>query len=315
MDQHGKNRLQVKPIRGLNTAWNQIGKSSAGKPLLFFIHGFPDGPEVWDSQVSYFSPSHLVITPYARGRGQSEAASDLGRYELDSVTLDYLEILRYADPKRQRPVVVIGHDIGSIYAWSLARALGARLHSLIILNGVSLDQMAKRLTRHPHQILKSWYIAAFQIPLLPELILNQWKIPLIKWARRGEKQTVLAGDEQLDMKSAISPYRANFKHFLKQRFAQYPPIEAPVLILFGKNDPSLEIPTSEEIQASAKNFTIRVLNSNHWVQLDDPKRVNRLIDEFIQTKNESRNKSKNIPKSTPKNTTRNTTRNTKGEAG
>ncbi|MBI3556302.1 MAG: alpha/beta fold hydrolase [Deltaproteobacteria bacterium] len=176
--------LESKAIRGLRTAWLEE-RGASGRPLLLFLHGCPDSAQTWQPQLDYFhSQRFTVLAPFARGIGDSEPAPDSGRYGRDAIALDHLEILRALDPSGQEKVVIVAHDIGGIHAWHLARLLGNRLAALVLVNAPDLSQMARRLTQ-ARQVLKSWYIALFQLPLVPEALLSRWEAQLI--ARAQEK--------------------------------------------------------------------------------------------------------------------------------
>src|SRR5687767_5578947 len=110
--------LRTETIRNLKTAWLESGPENSDR-IFLFLHGCPDSPEIWDSQIQHFSKNSLVLAPYLRGVGPSESPRKRGgdnRYSLDSIALDHLEILRKYDPNGKRKVVVVGHDIGAPYA-------------------------------------------------------------------------------------------------------------------------------------------------------------------------------------------------------
>ena len=65
--------LRSTPVRGLETEWVDEGAGSAGRPVLFFIHGFPDDARVWEEQIAHFSKEYRVIAPQLRGAGGSSA--------------------------------------------------------------------------------------------------------------------------------------------------------------------------------------------------------------------------------------------------
>src|SRR5687768_11169988 len=115
----------IEDIRGLPTAWwvGAPDSASSSGPIFFFIHGFPDDPESWHHQFDYFSKKYPVVAPYLRGCGPSEPARDKRRYDMDAVALDHLEILRREERRYgpDRKVVVVGHDIGGIHSYTLAR--------------------------------------------------------------------------------------------------------------------------------------------------------------------------------------------------
>ena len=168
-------------FRGLPTGWLESGNPTG--PILFCLHGFPDDPTIWDRQAEAFKNDFQILRPFARGISPSEPSSVLSRYSTKAFALDCLSILKQIDATGKRPVVLLGHDLGAAHAWQLAPLLGPRLKGLVIFNGASLPQMAKRL-RSSRQILKSWYIFAMQIPWLPETVFRYGAKPMAKITQR-----------------------------------------------------------------------------------------------------------------------------------
>lgn len=269
-------------IRGLQTGWWSATAPEAGKPVLFFIHGFPDDVESWRAQMEKFtSLGYAVVAPYLRGCGPSVPAPDKRRYGRDAVVLDHLEILRQETAQwGQRPVYVIGHDIGGMHAWALARALGTRLKGLILVNAPDVGQLLRRF-KHPKQLAKSWYIAAFLVPGLVDKKFGAQADATVQMARqKGGMQSALPLPG--DVSPLLEHYRAAFRDFPKVLFFKPEPVTAPVLAVVGKDDAFLEIPRLPEFQDYAPHAELRVLDGNHWLQVEQPEQVNRIIQRFVE---------------------------------
>lgn len=269
-------------LRGLSTGWWSSSEPAPGKPILFFIHGFPDDAESWRPQFELFEQAgYPVIAPYLRGCGPSEPASDRVRYSRDAVVLDHLEILREeCRTWGEREVVVIGHDIGGMHAWTLARMLGPRLKGLVLVNAPDVGQLLRRVTR-PKQVAKSSYIPVF----LVRGIADRWFGPeadrSVRFARKkgGLTQPLpLPGD----VSSLLEHYRAAFRDFRRVLFQKPDLVRAPVLAIAGKDDAFLEVPTQQEFKGYADKVELRVLEGNHWLQIEQKDQVHRLIQRFVE---------------------------------
>ena len=273
-------QVEVRTIRGVPTGWLQQGRGSKSDPILFFIHGFPDMPQTWEAQIKFFSSAYLTIAPYARGISPSEPENNSTRFGMDSIVLDHLAILRHVDPSGCRPVVVIGHDIGAVHAWHFARLLQHRLHALVVINGTSLDQMVGRIG-YIKQMLKSWYIAFFQLPFLPEWVMSQWGDSIFSRIRKrqGAVSTTAPAEILIPM---IEMYRQVLRQAFFYRTSSYPKISSPTLILWGNKDPFLEIPSAVELRRICKSHTMRVLNGGHWIHEEQSDHVNNLIQNFFE---------------------------------
>lgn len=275
--------VKAKNIRGLETSWIEVkpAKLKASAPIVFLVHGFPDEADVWEHQLGHFKQKYLVVAPYNRGVGKSAKADHSRRYCPESILLDHLDILRTIDPKGKRKVFVVGHDIGTLYAWNLAQHLEDRCLGLVIINGASLEQFATRF-KNPRQIIKSWYIWLLQLPsshklwqrFEPELIKRAYaKGGLkIKHHPRGLEQTTL------HYKEAFKQIVSHLLHPDKKTEK----VKRPVLVLCSDDDPFLETPTINELEMIADDYTIRFLQGGHWVHHSRPERVHQLIDKFME---------------------------------
>lgn len=261
--------------RGVQTGWLQTSDPGPNRPILVLLHGFPDSPTTWTEQVDAFASSHWVVVPFLRGVGPSEASEDLSRYGLQAVVLDHLEILRCIDPCGERVVVVVGHDIGALHAWELARALGPRLSRLVIVNGVSLDQMIRRAS-DPKQLRRSWYIGVFGFPSLARPVLKRLE-PRV--AQRTQRQHASSLTESLGL---LPHYRAALQSSPRALSRRLPRLRAPVLALWSAHDAFLLPPNQRELERMAEQFTIRRLPGNHWVHSDMPDAFNSALTNFLE---------------------------------
>jgi len=270
-------------LRTLNTSWLEGGNKSA--PFLVFLHGYPDGPDIWSKQIEYFADSYHIICPYIRGTFASEPSSELSRFSTHSLSLDVLEILKLIDPQGKKGVHVVGHDLGGAVAWRLATYLGPRLSRLVIINSLSIEQMRARLLSRPSQWLHSWYIFPFLVPKLSEKLIGHFSKRLLPWAYRlgglkKEQFPKLKLDSPFPV-ATLRLYRAFVKELLNQENFPPPKVKAPTLVVWGKNDPFLLAPTTDEIEPNAEQLTIRILQGGHWLFRESPDFLNALIGNFL----------------------------------
>ncbi len=271
-------------LRGLQTGWVESGRTDG--PLLVFMHGAPDSPAVWDLQAEAFSTDFQVIRPFARGMIPSEPSKDLARYGLESVALDLLEIISQVDPSGLRPIFCVGHDLGAVHACNLARLLGGRLRGLIIFNGLSLDQMLRRL-KNPNQLLRSWYIYLNCLPGLGELATARFPLSLLRLAYRfgglEESVTPPEAEAQDPIEGlALKHYRALLRDLPTQSSERYPRIKAPVLVIWGRKDPFLVVPEASEWERFSSEAEVRILDGGHWIYRERAAEVNALLQDFLK---------------------------------
>lgn len=270
-------------LRNLSTSWLEGGKKSG--PLIIFLHGYPDGPEIWSKQIEHFTQEYHVICPYVRGTFASEPGTDPNRFSTHSLSLDILEIIKIVDPKGQKEIRVVGHDLGGAVAWRLATYLGPRLSRLVVINSLSIEQMGKRLLNRPKQWINSWYIFPFLIPGLSEKVVGTFSSRLLPWAYRlgglkPEQFPKMKLKEPFPV-STLKLYRAFAREALNQEKSKPIKIKAPTLVIWGRKDPFLLPPTTQEIEPYTQQLTIRILDGGHWIFRENSELTNELIQNFF----------------------------------
>ena len=153
-----------------------------GEPVIL-LHGFPQDSAAWDqvapalhqAGLRTLAPDQRGCSPMARPRGR-------GRYRLRETTADVLALM---DAAGLESAHVVGHDWGGMVAWALAAWHPDRVRTLSVLSVPHPAAMAKAMVTSD-QALRSYYMFAFQLPLLPErLLLSGGGTPLRRMLRGG----------------------------------------------------------------------------------------------------------------------------------
>lgn len=202
---------------GINLAARH-GGNPAG-PTVVLVHGYPDNSDIWDQVAGHLADHcHLVVYD-VRGAGASSAPRGLAAYRLTELSADLFAVIDAFSP--ERPVHLVGHDWGSIQCWEAVTEPGAerRIASWTSLSGPCLDHIGQDLRRRRtgdladnlRQALKSWYIAAFHLPLLAPAA---WRLGLAgAWPallRRTERlDPPVNPTQRQDGAQGVALYRAN----------------------------------------------------------------------------------------------------------
>ncbi|MEV4082381.1 alpha/beta fold hydrolase, partial [Nonomuraea fuscirosea] len=144
-----------------------------GHPVVLLLHGYPDTHRVWDEVAALLRDRFRVVRYDVRGAGASSPPRDRRDYGFDHLLADLGAVIDSLDVPK---VHLVGHDWGSLQGWeALGReGIGDRLASFTSLGGPGLRQVGD-FFRHGRrrdvaaQRLRSWYIGAFLLPVLPEL--------------------------------------------------------------------------------------------------------------------------------------------------
>ncbi len=132
--------------------------------VVVLLHGFPQNRHVWDqitpqlNEAGYrtLAPDQRGYSPRARPRGRRAYAQ--------SELVD--DVLALIEASGREKVHLVGHDWGAFVAWAVASRYPDRLLSLTAVSVPHPQAFAWAMPRG--QLLKSWYMLAFQLPVLPE---------------------------------------------------------------------------------------------------------------------------------------------------
>jgi pimeloyl-ACP methyl ester carboxylesterase len=138
-----------------------------GEPVVL-LHGFPQDSAAWDA-VSPQLHQHGLRTLAPDQRGYSPMARPHGRrqYTLRETAGDVVALL---DAAGLDSAHVVGHDWGGMVAWALAAWHPDRVRTLTALSVPHPAAMAKAMVTSD-QLLRSYYMGVFQLPVLPERLL------------------------------------------------------------------------------------------------------------------------------------------------
>ncbi|MBS7562983.1 alpha/beta hydrolase [Mucilaginibacter sp. Bleaf8] len=255
---------------------------------ILFLHGFPEFSYAWHEQLPFFvQKGFRVCAPDLRGYNLSSKPKGKKAYVIDHLVADVVGLINQISSDG---VIVVAHDWGGGVAWALAMQHPAVVKKLIILNMPHLQVMLDNLKRNPRQMLKSWYAAFFQVPLLPELLCRIFnfrflKNSLLKTSNRGTfsredlQQYRSAWRQPYALTAMINWYRA----FKQDALKSYPKVTVPTLIIWGKKDATLSAEMASQSVAQCTNGKLVMLNdATHWLHHEKPNEINQLIWGFVK---------------------------------
>ncbi|MGB3137693.1 MAG: alpha/beta hydrolase [Nodosilinea sp.] len=280
----------VSPQHGfLNTNGVRLHYVSQGQgPLMLFLHGFPEFWYSWRHQLDYFAAHYTCVALDLRGYNDSDKPEGVNAYRLEILVEDVRGAIAALDCDR---VVLVGHDWGGAIAWAFAYAYPKLLQSLVVMNIPHLAKLAEGL-RTPQQLLRSWYVGAFQLPLLPELALaagDYWAIEQMFQGMAIDKTAFSDADLRAYKTAAAKPgaltamvnyYRALSQGSLLQQ--SWGVLEVPTLLIWGEDDAALGKELTFGTEAYVRDLRLRYIpRCSHWVQQEQPSQVNALMAEFL----------------------------------
>lgn len=136
-----------------------------GAPVVL-LHGFPERATSW-RKVTPLLHEHGLRTYAPDQRGYSQGARPTRRrdYAIDRLVGDVVALIETVG----RPVHLVGHDWGAAVGW-----LTAARHPDLVRTWTAVSvphpKAFQRALLTSRQGLKSWYVGAFNVPFLPELL-------------------------------------------------------------------------------------------------------------------------------------------------
>jgi hypothetical protein len=258
--------------------------------LMLMLHGFPEFWYSWRHQIREFAKDYKVVALDLRGYNDSDKPSALSAYRMSELMLDVAGVIKGLG---YESCTLVGHDWGGAIAWSFAYSYPELLERLIVLNIPHPAKFVEGL-RTPQQLLKSWYIFFFQIPWLPELLIQSGDYQLISdaFTKMAVNPSVFTAKDLEAYKDAAAKRGAltgmlNYYRNIFQSLGQgqnWEILKIRTLMIWGEQDTALGKELTYCTQEYVQDLTIRYIpNSSHWVQQEQPDLVNQYIGEFLAT--------------------------------
>ncbi len=283
-------------------AFQALTAGDPARPLLLFLHGFPEYSGAWAEVMAELQESWFCVAPDQRGYGASWRPEGVQHYTTKHLVADVAAMIHHFG--QGRASALVGHDWGASVAYATAIRHPDKLARLIIINGV-----------HP---------APFQVALASGGAQSEAS-QYITWLRQNGAEDILARDDfaamftlfsakmdlgwltparLLDYKAAwrdaaglramLNWYRATPLLVAKpgqpiaaSDLPQWDPahlrITMPHLLIWGQNDTALLPETRVGLDLYCEDLRlIEVADADHWILHQKPKLIAQAIREFMK---------------------------------
>lgn len=144
------------------------------KPLMLFLHGFPEFWYAWRNVASALSDEFYCVAPDMRGFNLSSMPLDVSEYKAHKIAQDVALLI--ADLKKPEAIVV-SHDWGGAVGWSYAIAQTQGLAPKLMRAHVSINSphpytFWRELVASPAQQAASAYMLWLREPFAAEALAN-----------------------------------------------------------------------------------------------------------------------------------------------
>jgi len=267
-------------------------------PLALCLHGFPDSPHTWRHLLPELATAgYRAVAPFMRGYAPTSVPSS-GVYQTAALSRDANALHETLGGDSR--AVVIGHDWGAPSACGAAIDAPDRWSKVVSMAVPPGPALGAAFLSNLAQVQRSWYMFFFQHGLsnhivaandlaFIDMLWSQWS-PGYEATRDLEYvKSALRADAHLQ--AALGYYRATLGDGkrdpeladLQQRMGgEYP--TQPLLYLHGENDGCIGREVAEVARSlSPANVKFEFIpNAGHFMQLEQPRRVNDLIVDFLR---------------------------------
>jgi pimeloyl-ACP methyl ester carboxylesterase len=275
-----------------------------GRPVLLFLHGFPEGAFAWDAMLAHFSKpengGYFCVAPHLRGFETSSAPTDPAAYRAKFLVQDILALIDIVSP-RQALAALVAHDWGGAVAWNLANQHPEHLQRLVIINSPHPGTFLRDLQSNPAQQAASAYMNFLIRPDAAALLAAN------DYQRLWGFFNTMANGQASWLDTAMKDrYRAHWAHGLEGGLNYYrasplrPPrpddhaaslislpdamlrIAVPAMVIWGLQDKALLPCLIEGLDDHIPDLELHTLaDASHWVVHEQPAVVQAYIRGFL----------------------------------
>ena len=294
---------------GITLACRSAGQ--AGRPVLVFLHGFPEAAFVWDGLLEHFAQpengGYHCIAPNLRGFAGSSAPTDVAAYRAKHLVGDIAALIQVCCGQGGQLAALVAHDWGGAVAWNLAAMQPQLLNKLVILNSPHPGTFLRALQSSPAQQAASAYmnflirpdaealLAADDYRRLWELFSRMgavdgphaWLTDEVKTRYRAVWAAGLTGPLNYYRASPLRPPRPGPPHndpaaaglTLSPAMLQ---VTLPTLVLWATGDTALLPELLDGLQDYVPQLQLeRIDGATHWVVHEQPALVAARLQAFL----------------------------------
>lgn len=279
-----------------------------GRPLMVFLHGFPEAAFIWDTLLEHFAKpengGYRCIAPNLRGFEQSSSPTEVAQYKPQLLIQDVAELAKSENAPGHIDTL-IAHDWGGAFGWGFANALPQSLTRLVILNSPHPGTFTRELRDNPAQQKASAYMNWLAAPGSEAVLAENdfarlfamftmmkagpegfgWLTEAVKQKYREVWSQGLTGACNLYRVTPMKPpvpgktTAADIPQLPPERVS----VQVPTLVLWALDDTALLPGLLEGLEAYVPKLEIvKVPDATHWIVHEQPQRVAQEIGAFIQ---------------------------------
>ena len=292
---------------GITLSCRAAGKP--GRPVLMFLHGFPEAAFAWDALLTHFArPEHggfRCIAPNLRGYEHSSTPVDVKAYRAKALVQDIAALIEIIGAPLE---CLVAHDWGGAIAWNLVNQLPQLTKRLAIINSPHPGTFLRELKNNPKQQAASAYMNFLVRPDAERLLAERdfarmWPFftnggtggSWLTEATKDQYRAVWSGPAGAAAGAGLvggcnfyraSPLRPPRPENAGAAAIELPremlTVEVPTLVLWGMDDVALRPELVDGLEQYIPRLTLeKVEGASHWIVHERPEFVAARLANFL----------------------------------
>jgi epoxide hydrolase 4 len=290
--------LQALP-HGITLSCRAAGER--GRPVLVFLHGFPEAAFVWDEIIQHFARpengGYRCVAPNLRGYEKSSQPADVEAYRAKYLVQDIAALIAIEGAPLE---CLVAHDWGGAVAWGLANQLPHLARKLAIINSPHPGTFLRELRSNPKQQAASAYMNFLIRPDAEQLLREDdyrrlwefftnwggapWLTDAVKQQYREVWDASLAGGCNYYRASPVRPPRPEDPAAAAINLPRgMLTVDLPTLVLWAMDDAALPPELIDGLDDYIPQLTLeKIEGASHWIIHERPALIIERLSNFLR---------------------------------
>ncbi|QBP39982.1 alpha/beta fold hydrolase [Paenisporosarcina antarctica] len=247
--------------------------ASPSAPWVSFVHGAGGSSSIWYKQIREFRKSHNVLLIDLRGHGKSSRGLWKKGDSFVHIADEVKTVLNELNIKRTH---VIGMSLGTIVAQTMAERFPERVSSLILGGAIIRLDIRTKLLLWTGRVTKRFipYMLLYKLfawIIMPKKRHEESRSFFVNQAKKMCQKEFI---KWFSLTKLINPYLTRL---------QIKTNAIPTLFLMGVEDYLFMPPVEEVVKRNSEFNLIKIKDSGHVCNIDQPDKFNELSIDFIAT--------------------------------
>lgn len=241
--------LSTKKVKSEEIEWVYSEGGNPSNPTIMLLHGLSGTRDNWNRIARYLTPNYHVIIPDLPAHGETRVPDD---FDLSVANLAE-KLRRFADAAKIDPHLhIAGHSMGGAVAMLYSAQYPLEVKSLMLADAAGVfktantvylkdpEQLRQLLVKQPGDFDRLMRIAMQAPPFIPLELKNAQEKLMLAQSKNTEKMVL----KLVEMSKLYTP--DSFALMAKA-------IDAPTMIVWGKQDQVINAEAASELKALLKN--------------------------------------------------------------